>query len=207
MTKTPVFGVFFRLFWPSGPYTFKMAHFGVKMGSKPPKNPLFVPPKNLSGGWFTTSFRSFSDPVSLYIEIYRANIGTPDSPIPPFWTPVLTSFLRSNTYKNCPPNWAHCIAHITRTGQISIRRNAMAFSSLMTGTPQKPQKTRFFPKVWPFSLSKTSCKFFNFDVFPGGAREIDKNPCFWGLFSSFLALGALYLQNGTFWSKNGVKTP
>ena len=83
----------------------------------------------------------------------------------------------------------------------------MAFSSLMTGTPKNPQKPKTFAKIGPKSLSKYAANFCHFDDFPGGGRENDKNPCFWGIFPSFLALGALYPQKGTFWGKNGVKNP
>ena len=66
----PIFGLF-------GPRPFqvycvqKRSHFGRKITDFhrfSMKNTMFLTPKTLSGGWFTRSWQSFSDPVPLYIK-------------------------------------------------------------------------------------------------------------------------------------------
>ena len=93
MTKTPVFGVFFPLFWPSGPYTLKKALFGVKMGSKTPQNPPFCAPKNPIWGMVHQSVHLIFGPRYPVYKEYRVKYRHSGQPKPPFLGSFLTPIL------------------------------------------------------------------------------------------------------------------
>ena len=78
--------------------------------------------------------------------------------------------------------WVHCIAHQIKNTNISIGRNAIAFSSLMTGHPKNVGFSENFWKFWPNPSGKPNTKshFFDFSRYPPGKTlKSTILGCFW----------------------------